>query len=53
MWNDDFFFFFGIPNKLLILTQTTMNNSTYQAKIGLMMTDGLKEGNGLQKRGMD
>lgn len=43
--------FFGIQNKLMRLIQTTMNNSTYYVKIGLMMTDGFKEGNGLQKRG--
>jgi len=31
------------------LIQTTMNNSTYHVKIGLIMTDGFKVGNGLQK----
>jgi hypothetical protein len=27
-----------------------MNDSTYQGKIGLMMTDGFKVGNGLKQR---
>jgi len=31
------------------LIQTTMNNSTYHVKIGLMMADDFKVGNGLQK----
>jgi len=31
------------------LIQTAMNNLTYHVKIGLMMTDGVKVGNGLQK----
>jgi hypothetical protein len=31
------------------LIQTTINNSTYHVKIGLMMTNNFKVGNGLQK----
>ena len=39
---------FGIPNKLVRLMKVTMNDSTYHDKIGLMITDGFKEGNGLK-----
>ena len=30
--------------------KVTMNDSTYQGKIGLTMTDGFKVGNGLKQR---
>jgi hypothetical protein len=37
----------GIPNKLIRLTKATMEDSTYYVKIGTIMTDGFKVGNGL------
>ena len=40
---------FGIPNKLIRLTKATMEDSTYHIKIGTLMTDGFKVGNGLKQ----
>jgi len=42
--------YFGIPSKLIILTQITMENSTYHVKIGTIMTDGFQVGTGFKKR---
>jgi hypothetical protein len=41
--------YFGIPSKLIRLTQATMENSTYHLKIGTIMTDGLQVGTGLKQ----
>jgi hypothetical protein len=40
---------FGIPNKLIRLTKATMEGSTYYVKIGTIMTDGFKVGNGVKQ----
>jgi len=40
---------FGIPNKLIRLTKATMGNSTYYIKIGTIVTDSCKVGNGLKQ----
>jgi hypothetical protein len=40
---------FGMPNKLIRLMKATMEDSTYYVKIGIIMTDGFKVGNGLNK----
>ena len=40
---------FGITNKLIRLTIATMENSTYCVKMGSIMTDGFKVGNGLKQ----
>jgi hypothetical protein len=45
-WNNKIF---GIRNKLTSLIKATMNDSTYHVKIGQMMTDGFKVGNGLKQ----
>jgi hypothetical protein len=39
----------GIPNKFIRLIKTTMNDSTYHVKIGQIMNDGFKVGNGLKQ----
>jgi hypothetical protein len=41
--------FFAIPNTLTKLIKATMNNMTYHIKIGLMMAEGFKVGNGLKQ----
>ena len=41
--------YFGIPCKVIRLTQTTMENSTYHVKIGTFMTDGFQVGTGLRQ----
>ena len=38
---------FGIPNKLKRLMKVTVNDVTYHVKIGLMINDGFKVGDGL------
>ena len=40
---------FGIANKLIRLMKATMEKSTYRVKIGTIMTDGFKVGNGLKQ----
>jgi hypothetical protein len=40
---------FEIPNKLIRLTAATMEDSTYHVKIGTIITDGFKVGNGLKQ----
>ena len=40
---------FGIPNKLIRLTNSTMENSTYYVKIGTIMMDGFKIGTELKQ----
>jgi len=41
--------YFGIPSKLINLTQVSMENSTYHVKIGTIMTDGFQVGTGLKQ----
>ena len=41
--------YFGIPNKLIRLTQVTMENSTYHVKIGTIMMVGFQVGTGLKQ----
>jgi hypothetical protein len=41
--------YFGIPSKLIRLTQVTMENSTYHVKLGTIMTDGFQVGTGLKQ----
>ena len=41
--------YFGIPSKLIRLTQVTMENSTYHVKIGTITTDDFQVGTGLKQ----
>jgi len=41
--------YFGIPRKLIRLTQVAMENSTYHVMIGTIMTDGFQVGTGLKQ----
>ena len=41
--------YFGIPSKLIRLTQVTLENSTYHVKIGTIMTGGFQVGTGLKQ----
>ena len=41
--------FLGIPNNLIRLTRSTMEDSTYNVMIGTNMTDDFKVGNGLKQ----
>jgi len=41
--------YFGIPSKLIRLTQVTMENLSYHVKIGTIMTDGFQVGTGLKQ----
>ena len=40
---------FGIPDKLIRLTKSTIENSSYHVKIGTIMTDGFKVRTGLKQ----
>ena len=40
---------FEVPNKLIRLTEATMEDSTYHVKTGTIITDGFKVGNGLKQ----
>jgi hypothetical protein len=42
--------YFGIPSNLIRLTRVTMENSTFNAKIGTIMTDDFQVGTGLKQR---
>jgi len=41
--------YFGIPNKLIRITNSTMENSTSYVKIGTILMDGFKVGSGLKQ----